>query len=76
MPYEVNATIYLPAQMGSAQICELNIGRYNSFDSCKEAFHKTDLKMPKILSAVVETLATELNLEPISFRIRYFMRSN
>lgn len=77
MSFELNARIKLPAAMGSAQICELNIGRYNSLDTCREDFSKASGEQPRIVTHVRSALAAHFAEEDgseVSLVVEYFIR--
>lgn len=74
MSYEVNARIILPASMGSAQLCELNIGRYNSVDAAMEQCEHARVKRFSIVQAVLDALYETLELEG-QLVIEYFVRA-
>lgn len=75
MIYELNARICLPASMGKAQICELNVGRYNSLDGVMGAKGSAEADHPHIVMAVLDTLYEELDVAPKGLVTTYFTRA-
>ncbi len=75
MSYEVNARITLPASMGSAQICELNVGRYNSFDAAMEQCELARIIRFRIVQAVLDALYDTLEMTEDQLAIAYFVRA-
>ena len=75
MSYEVNARINLPASMGSAQLCALNIGRYNSVDAAMEQCERARIKRFRIVQAVLDALYETLEINEGQLVIEYFVRA-
>lgn len=75
MSYEVNARINLPALMGNAQLCELNIGRYNSVDAAMEQCERARIKRFQIVQAVLDALYETLEINEDQLAIEYFVRA-
>lgn len=81
MSYELNARITLPTAMNNSQICELNVGRYQNLDFCRDDLNKAEASQPAIVSYVIHGLsmyydveAEEGELVPM-FEVSYFIRA-
>lgn len=78
MNYELNARICLPEAMGKAQICELNVGRYVSYDFCKTELSAANANQPAIVSDVVIALMHHFEAEDgadVALSVEYFIRA-
>lgn len=78
MNYELNAKICLPEAMGKAQICELNVGRYASYEFCKTEMSAANATQPAIVSYVVSALAQHFEEEDgaeVMLSVEYFIRA-
>lgn len=78
MSYELNARICLPAAMNSSQICELNVGRFNSSIAAFGEKNDCEQHQPNIVSYVVSALAQYFEAEDgsdVMFSIEYFIRA-
>ena len=75
MNYELNAKIYLPLPMGSAQVCEINIARY--CDMGAALFDMEDIKVtqPSLVTAILDTLCEELGVVQGALFVTYFVRA-
>ena len=78
MSYELNAKITLPPFMNSSQICELNIGRYNSSIAAYDEKNACEKYQPQIVSYVIHALATHFEEEDgseVTLTVEYFVRA-